>query len=87
MTAGGEVWEKVVVAAQRIDESKRIHPRKYPCPLGCGYMFNHGNANRHAASPTACPTRHNRANPPDKPTQFRMTYYNRTEKLLGRNMT
>ena len=66
MTAGGEVWEKVVVSAQRTGESKRIKPRKYPCPLGCGYMFtNRQNAKRHAESPTEWPLRHDRANPLD----------------------
>ena len=66
MTAGDEVWVEVVVSARRTGESRRIKPREYPCPLGCGYMFtNRQNAKRHAESPTEWPLRHDRANPLD----------------------
>mmetsp|Transcript_68152 Transcript_68152/g.118613 ORF Transcript_68152/g.118613 Transcript_68152/m.118613 type:complete len:272 (-) Transcript_68152:50-865(-) len=56
MLQGGVTWEIAIHNARLCGESKRTRPRKFPCPLGCGYMFtSRQKAKRHADSPTACP--------------------------------
>jgi len=55
MKQGGLVWRRVIDAAQRRGENRRLRPRNFPCPLGCGYTFTcRSHALRHAASKTAC---------------------------------
>ena len=47
-----------VLRHQERSELMRTQPRKFPCTLGCGYVFtNLSSLYKHVQSPTACPSK------------------------------